>query len=87
MRNQGLPVPSSVETISSDPLVSCAGDCLKIFRNFKDRSHPFINNVLTSNSLCFGFIADFFFNWFHYSVLHSVTFNWHVLPFRLTVKV
>lgn len=87
VKNQALPVPNSLQTISSDTLVSCAGGCGKVFRNFKDRSRPFINNVLTSSSLCFGFYYWFFFNWFHYSVSHSITFNWHVLPFHLTVKV
>lgn len=85
MKNQALPIPNSMQTISSDTLVSCAGGCGKVFRNFKDRSRPVINNVLTSSSLMLWLLLlIFFFNWFHYSVSHSITFNWHVLPFHLT---
>lgn len=62
LKNQALPISNSMQTISSDPLVSCAGGCAKVFRNFKDRYHPCINNILTSNSLCFGFYCWFFFS-------------------------
>lgn len=56
VKNQVLPIPNSMETISSDPLFSCAGGCA--LRNFKDRSCLLINNVLTSSSYALAFITD-----------------------------
>lgn len=88
VKNQALPIPNSMETISSDPLFSCAGGCGKVFRNFKDRSCLFINNILTSSSLCFGFYYWFFSSGFitqFLIVLHLTGMLF--LPFRLTVKL
>lgn len=88
VKNQALPIPNAMETISSDPLFSCAGGCGKVFRNFKDRSCLFINNILTSSSLCFGFYYWFFSSGFitqFLIVLHLTGMLF--LPFRLTVKL